>query len=543
MSWWSALGLAAVWVLATGLPALLAVYWIRQRAPARVSSRLLALGNLLACSQSVLVPVAAGFYHESWKVALLAALFEVFVGWSLAILMVAPLPARALGQHIERKCRAQRLPSLSVGIVRRHELVFAKSVGLTERTHSRAATPDTLYHIGSATKVFTTTLLAVLRDQGVVHLDDAVAQYLPSEVKLPTDPRGAPAITLRHLATHSSGLPRLPVNLHSKGDDPYAGYSLDDLYAGLAQTRLDFPTGARESYSNLGMGLLGHALERAAGVAYEELLQEHLFEPLGMAHTAITLGSEHRELLAQGYREDDPQREAADWDLGCLAPAGAIVSSVADLAMFLALQLRAGQADVTPVAGATLKELHTPQRLGEDWELAVGLGWYIARHGSVGNVVWHNGATAGHASFVAFVPRFQVGVVVLTNCGTSVDELGKWLLEEAVRTFGVALQPEVDPRLREAAHALARAIVPAPPDTIAELFQAAFLAEVPLEQVKQGLKEIHGEVGPCKGVVIHPSDSPRTATIEFHFAKGRTRQCDLEIDGAAAPKIVYAQFR
>jgi CubicO group peptidase (beta-lactamase class C family) len=221
-------------VLAAGLPALLAAYWIRHRAPARMSSRLLALGNLLLCSLPVLVPIAAGLSHNSWQVALTAALFEIPVALALVNLMQSPLGPGALDHHIERKCRAQRLPSLSVGIVRRHELIYAKSVGLAERSHSRPATPDTLYRIGSATKVFTATLLALLRDRGIVRLDDAVAQHLPPEVKLPTDPRGAPAITLRHLATHSSGLPRLPVNLQNKGDDPYGGYTVEDLYAGLA---------------------------------------------------------------------------------------------------------------------------------------------------------------------------------------------------------------------------------------------------------------------------------------------------------------------
>src|SRR5262249_5694080 len=156
-------------------------------------------------------------------------------------------------------------------IVRQQDLVYAKSFGLADRRNFQAATVHTLYRIGSITKVFTTTLLAMLRDRGAVRLDDPVANYLPSEVKLPTDPRGAPAITLRHLATHSSGLPSLPPNLVPKGEDPYGGYSVDALYAGLAQIRLVVPIGAGENYSNLGMGLLGHALERAAGMPYEEM--------------------------------------------------------------------------------------------------------------------------------------------------------------------------------------------------------------------------------------------------------------------------------
>jgi CubicO group peptidase (beta-lactamase class C family) len=542
MSWWNAWGYGGSWVSAAGLVAFAGAYWIRYLAPARLASYHVALVNLILGLIPFIVPPVAGAVHGSWRVALAAGLLELPVGWALFRLMGASLDAKSLDRHLERRRRSARLPSLSVGIVTRQGLVHARSFGLADCKQKRAATADTLYHIGSVTKVFTTTLLAMLRDRNLVRLEDRVADHLPPDVRLPTDPRGAPAITLRHLGTHSSGLPRLPANLKAKGDDPYGGYTVAELYAGLAQTALDFPTGARESYSNLGMGLLGHVLERAAGMPYEPLLKEWLFQPLGMMHSTITIAEEHRDRLAQGYREDDPQAEAPDWDLGCLVPAGGIISSVNDLAKFVALQLRAGQADVTPVAGSTLAELHAPQRLGEDWELAVGLGWYIARHGGLGNVVWHNGATAGHASFIAFVPRFQVGVIALTNCGACVDAIGKWLVEEAVQMFGREPRPDVDPRLRDTAHALGRYITPEPPDAVAEIFHDDFLAEVPADQVKQVFKSLYQECGACDGVAVFPGGAPRQATVLFRFAQGRTRACDIEVDGAAQPKILYAQF-
>jgi CubicO group peptidase (beta-lactamase class C family) len=543
MSWWAAGGLGTSWVVAAGLVAFAGAYWVRYHAPARLASHYVALANLLFAAVPFAVPVAAGLWHRAWPVGLAAALLEVPVGWALFRLMGASLDAKSLGRHLERRRRSAGLPSLRVGIVKRQALVYAKSFGLAARKQGRAATPDTLYRIGSVTKVFTATLLAMLRDRGRVRLDDPVADYLPPGVVLPSDSRGAPAITLRHLATHSSGLPRLPVNLKPKGDDPYGGYPAEELFAGLGQTGLDFPTGARESYSNLGVGLLGNALEAAAGMPYEALLKEWLFQPLGMTQSTVTLADEHKPQLAQGYREDNPQAEAADWDLGCLAPAGGIISSVNDLAKFLALQLRAGQADVTPVSGGTLQELHAPQRLGEDWELAVGLGWYVARHGGLGNVVWHNGATAGFASFVAFVPRFQVSVILLTNCGGSVDAIGKWLIEEAVQMFGSEPRPDMDPRLRATAHKMGRCFTPEPTDAVADIFHDTFLAEIPAEQVKQVFQQIYQECGACDGVAVFPTDGPRRATLLFRFAKGATRLCDIEVDGSAGAKVLYAQFR
>jgi CubicO group peptidase (beta-lactamase class C family) len=434
------------------------------------------------------------------------------------------------------------LPSLSVGIVRQQELVYAKSFGVADRKHGCPAMPDTLYRIGSITKVFTTTLLAMLRDRGTVRLDDSVANYLPPEVKLPADPRGAPAITLRHLATHSSGLPSMPPNLVPKGEDPYGGYPVEALYAGLPQTRLDFPVGARVSYSNLGMGLLGHALERAAQLPYEEMLKLWIFQPLGMGASTISLSHVDRERFAQGYKADDPRAEAVDWGLGCLGPAGAIASSVTDLARWLALQLRAGQADATPVAGGTLIELHTPQRLDDNWEVAVGLGWHIVRHSALGQVVWHNGGMEGYHSYLAFAPRYQVGIVALTNCGRDIDHLAQWLLGEAVTMFGVPVKPEVDPLVRQTAEALARHVVKEPPDTLAELFHPSFLASIPLDQIRPIFAQLYEEFGACEGVEVEAGDNPRRGMVHFRFAGGKTRQCELEIDSAATPRIIYALF-
>src|SRR5262245_45191001 len=127
MTWWSAFGWAAVWVLSAGLPALLLAYWMRQRASAHVPSRLLTFGYLLAWSLVVVVPLAAAYYHESWQVAVPAALLAIFFGWALAAVLASPLSARALDNHVERRWRGQGLPSLSVGIVRRHELDYVKS--------------------------------------------------------------------------------------------------------------------------------------------------------------------------------------------------------------------------------------------------------------------------------------------------------------------------------------------------------------------------------------------------------------------------------
>lgn len=339
-------------------------------------------------------------------------------------------------RYLQERLEKEGFPSLSVGIVREDGLAWAKAIGVADRKSGRPATPDTLYRIGSITKVFTASLLVLARDRGEVRLDDAVAKYLPRHAKLPADPRGAPAITLRHLATHTSGLPRIPPNLTPANGDPYNNYTPKQLMEALAKIQLRHPVGAQYEYSNLGYGLLGYALERKAGRSYETLLRERLLKPLDMRHTLITLKPEHRSLFVSGYQVQDTQAEAVDWKMGVLTPAGGIASSVSDLAKFLALQFKAGTERSRPLSGGSLTELHTPQRLAGSWGMGVGLGWHVLPSESLGDIVWHNGGMAGYTSWMGFAPKHRIGVIVLTNCGKSVDAIGLWLLREAARAYG-----------------------------------------------------------------------------------------------------------
>jgi hypothetical protein len=165
------------------------------------------------------------------------------------------------------------------------------------------------------------------------------------------------------------------------------------------------------------------------------LLKKLICKPLGMANTTITLSDQQKAIYAPGYKAADTQKETCDWDLGVLAGCGAIASNVPDLARFLSLQLRAGQADVQPIRGGTLTELQTPQRIEAGWDSAIALGWIVYPNKPHGELVWHNGGTFGHHSFLAFVPKQKFGVIALTNCGKSVDEIGLWLLQTVQESF------------------------------------------------------------------------------------------------------------
>jgi len=264
---------------------------------------------------------------------------------------------------------------------------------------------DAMFEIGSISKVFTATLLADLVIEGRIALDAPIADYLPAAARA----GGAGDITPLELATHTSGLARLPDNLQLspvRMQNPYAAYTVDDLWACLARFRRP-PGGIKPAYSNLGAGLLGHVLAAASGTTYEAAVRERVCAPLGMTDTAIGLSPGQRERLVPGYTRLG--RRAHNWDLPALAGAGAWRSSVRDMTRFLA-------ACMDPPAGrlGEAMALCRAPRVATADGVSMGLGWVLSRRGAR-TVVWHNGATGGYNAYIGFVAGGGTGVCVLTN--------------------------------------------------------------------------------------------------------------------------------
>jgi CubicO group peptidase (beta-lactamase class C family) len=312
--------------------------------------------------------------------------------------------------------------------------------GETERGSGVAPRADTVYEIGSITKVFTGLLLAEAVERGEVSLDDAVQKHLGGAATMPV--RGEP-ITLAHLASHTSGLPRLPDNLKPQDpEDPYADYTVTQAYAFLGGHTLRRGPGEYE-YSNFGAGLLGHVLALRAGRTYEDLLLERVLVPLGLADTRITLSAEQRKRLAPGY--DANLRPARNWMLPTLAGAGALRSTPRDMLAFA----RASLDPKGPLARAFA--LSQRKRTSIPGGLAIGLGWHIAADGVTR---WHDGGTGGYRSWLAVVPARNLAVVLLAN--TASERLGA-LGEDVTRVAaGIDVPPRpaptevaLDPRVLE----------------------------------------------------------------------------------------------
>ncbi len=280
---------------------------------------------------------------------------------------------------------------------------------------------NTVFEIGSITKVFTASLLADMVARGEVQLDDPVAKYLPKSVRVPS--RNGRQITLLDLATQSSGLPRLPNNLApADSTNPYADYTVDQLYAFLSSYELPRDIGVQYEYSNLGVGLLGHALALRAGKSYEDLLTERILRPLGMNDTRIVLSSAMKSRLAPGHSPSGGV--VANWDLPTLAGAGALRSTTNDLLKFLAANLDSTSAPL----GRVLATTHFARRDVDGAQMRIGLNWHIL-NGFGRPIVWHNGGTGGYRTFIGFDETNKRAVVVLSNQAVAPDDIGFHLLD------------------------------------------------------------------------------------------------------------------
>jgi serine-type D-Ala-D-Ala carboxypeptidase/endopeptidase len=282
--------------------------------------------------------------------------------------------------------------------------------GRTSKSGS-APHPDTIFEIGSITKVFTSLLLADMVERGEVKLEDPVALYLPKTVTVPS--RNDKQITLADLATHTSGLPRDADNLDVMQVNPFAAYGPASLYEFLARYKLSVDPGEKFGYSNVGASLLGNALTLRAGKSYEELLRTRILKPLGMKDTTITLSDAQRQRLADGH--DGGLDRVPLWDVDALIGAGSIRSTAADMLTFAEAWLGTKE---HPLKGA-MERILAIARPGSAPSMKMHLGWAGTNNG----ILFHSGRRGGFASAVAIRPAAGTAAIVFSNTVEGVDDL------------------------------------------------------------------------------------------------------------------------
>jgi D-alanyl-D-alanine carboxypeptidase len=324
--------------------------------------------------------------------------------------------------------------SVTAGVIAGKELIWSKSFGDADMEKKIPADADTVYRIGSITKMFTALMLEQLVDTGKVHLSDPVEKYFPEIKAVQGRYPDAPPITLIELATHTSGLGREPDNA-----DTYVTGAVADwektLIAALPHTHYMFEPGTRFFYSNIGYAILGAALSRAASESYTEYVPKHIFQPLGMSHSALERNAQMTPHLAKGY-ETGPdggvdsamsQREH-ETGRGYKVPNGAIYTTVGDLARFASFLMGKGPESVLKTA--TLERFQTQLMVPADIGLSsgYGVGFQVQRRDSVVSF-GHGGAVAGYTSMLLINRAKGIGVVVLSSGAANPSAIAERALE------------------------------------------------------------------------------------------------------------------
>jgi D-alanyl-D-alanine-carboxypeptidase/D-alanyl-D-alanine-endopeptidase len=281
------------------------------------------------------------------------------------------------------------------------------SYGHMSQQDSRSIDGNTIFEIGSVTKVFTALLLADMVENHEVSLDDPVADLLPKEIQVPE--RDGKKIALVDLATQTSGLPFWPEGIpaNDTGVARMASYTAHDLYNFLSHYTLKEEIGTTWTYSNLGFGLLGHALSVHAGKDYEALIRERITNKLGMKSTAVTLTAEMKSRTGTGHTAD--LQPAPEWNVPLLQGCGSLHSTANDLLTFAG----ACAGLIKSPLDSALALMVKVRRPGQ--QFIQGLGWWIMFEQGDQCVMTHPGATLGYSSTIAYDPKMQVGVVVLSN--------------------------------------------------------------------------------------------------------------------------------
>ncbi len=359
---------------------------------------------------------------------------------------------KVLDIWIAQRMVDRHVPGLAIAVVFDDELVWSKGYGSRDLETKTPVTPSTPFRIGSVTKLFTATAILQLRDRGELELDDPVSQHLPwFEVRSPFPDQGK--ITIRHLLTHTSGLPR-------EAAFPYwtdhIFPSSKQLSEALPGQRVIHAPGTQYRYSNLGMALLGEVVAAVSGRPWADFVQTEILRPLAMNDSSAAPDDKLLARRATPYmlRQPDGSRGVFDYyDTGAIGPAANMISTVEDLGRFASLHFRDGSAEQNGILRASsLREMHRAHFVYPRWTGGRGLGFGIAyRDGR--NFVAHGGWIGGNRTHFLLVPSERIAVIAMINADDgnpypfstqAYEVLGPALLE-ATAVSGEAPEKKIDP--------------------------------------------------------------------------------------------------
>jgi CubicO group peptidase (beta-lactamase class C family) len=322
----------------------------------------------------------------------------------------------AVDHYLTQEMQKRRIPNMAFGVVAGGRLIWTRNFGVRDAGVGDPITADTVFRIGSITKLFTGAAVLACRDAGLLSLDVPVSTYLPEFDGIVYPTSDSPRITVRHLITHSAGFPHDGPSVNAGDHPPTAS----EILKGLKGQKLDYAPGSKESYSNLGVGLAGLVVEKVSGERYRDFVAHHIFEPLGMTSTTFEHDAVPRQRIAVGLTKKGDWWVVSPgvWNIGAVEGFGGIYSTVSDMARFMAFELAAWPPrdgpDVGPIRRSTLREAQsmlasfTGSTAG-GWGANFSVNW----DPKIGRFVTHNGAIDGYGSAVYLAPERGIGIVGL----------------------------------------------------------------------------------------------------------------------------------
>lgn len=338
---------------------------------------------------------------------------------------------------LEGQIAIRQLPGVVVGVVSDQELIWARGFGHADVEADRPMKTDTRFRMASHSKLFTATAIMQLREEGKLRLDDPVSDHLPWFTFVPAAPDDPP-ITIEHLLTHSSGLPREAGPHWSDLDFPTSG-EVRDL---MSDRRAAFSPEVRWKYSNLAYTIAGLVVEEVSGMTWADYLQRNIFDPLGMSSSSV---DREDPKMATGYgpRMPDGSRQIFSFvDARGMAAATGLTSTVEDMARFVSAQFRTGARRGDRLLDtASLREMHRVRMLENDWKRGQGIGFSVRRIDDK-LYVGHGGGYPGYTTNTSIQLDSKVGVIVLTNTN---DSNPGQIAEQLMSTVGEAVAKATKP--------------------------------------------------------------------------------------------------
>ena len=349
---------------------------------------------------------------------------------------------------IHKHVTSGKSPGIAVGLIDRNG-TRTFSYGKIEKNSDIATTSDTVFEIGSVTKPFTAILLAKLRDEGLLSLDDPITKFLPELKNNSYIVRKK--LTLFDVATHTADLPStLPLQKilpylfflsigKSHVHNPFSDYSKEELYEDLLKRKIKKQPGTTWSYSNYGYAILGHVFERVTNSSYEELIKSRICKPLGIEDTGIDLCNTHKDKMATGYTFSG--KKSNFWSSPSMEGMISLRSTVHDLLKFTSANLGLSKSSLSPVlefclstrvnANLTTFMKYYPKYVYGIPLTKFRLGWLVFNFRNR-EIIGHDGGTEGFSSFLIMNSQNKSGVVILTNRlnPRPVHKLGLELLKE-----------------------------------------------------------------------------------------------------------------